>query len=437
MRYSQLFGKTVKNVSEDLESKNAQLLIKAGFVDQLTAGVYSYLPLGLRVLDRIKNIVREEMEAIGGQEISMPALTPKEPWAKTGRWEDPGKEVMFQLEGHGDKEYALGWTHEEIVTPLVKKFVKSYKDLPVMVYQIQNKFRNEPRAKAGLLRGREFSMKDLYSFHRDEAELEAYYEKSKQAYLNVFKRCGLDAFIVEASGGAFSKYSHEFQVLTESGEDTIFYCPACRYGQNKEIAEIADGDKCPKCKAGKIAEGKAIEVGNIFMLKTRFTSAFDFNYIDENGKPQPVMMGCYGIGPSRVMGTVVEIHNDENGMKWPASIAPFDLHLIEIKSKDEKVREQATALYAALSQTGLEILYDDREDKGAGEKFADADLIGIPKRMIISEKTLKEDSVEIKDRATGETKMVKLADLGKELESYFGGDSRAELECDCGEEHHH
>jgi prolyl-tRNA synthetase len=426
MRYSQLFGKTVKNVSEDLESKNAQLLIKAGFVDQLTAGVYTYLPLGLR----IKNIVREEMEAIGGQEILMPALTPKEPWAKTGRWEDPGKEVMFQLEGHGDKEYALGWTHEEIVTPLVKKFVKSYKDLPVMVYQIQNKFRNEPRAKAGLLRGREFSMKDLYSFHRDEAELAAYYERIKQAYLNVFKRCGLDALIVEASGGAFSKYSHEFQVLTESGEDTIFYCPACRYGQNKEIAEIADGDKCPKCKKGKIIEGKAIEVGNIFMLKTRFTSAFDFNYIDENGKPQPVMMGCYGIGQSRVMGTVVEIHNDENGMKWPASIAPFDLHLIEIKSKDEKVRDQATALYAALSQTGLEILYDDREDKGAGEKFADADLIGIPKRMIISEKTLKEDSVEIKDRGTGETKMVKLKDLGKELESYFGG-------CDCGEEHHH
>lgn len=420
MRYSQLFGKTVKNVSGDLESKNAQLLTKGGFIDQLTAGVYTYLPLGLRVLDRIKGIVREEMEAIGGQEILMPALTPKEPWTATGRWDDPGKEVMFQLTGHGDKEYALGWTHEEIVTPLVKKFVKSYKDLPVMVYQIQNKFRNEARAKAGLLRGREFSMKDLYSFHRDEAELEAYYEKSKQAYLNVFRRCGLDALVVEASGGAFSRYSHEFQVLTDSGEDLVFYCSSCRYAQNREISEIKSGDSCPKCKEGKIVEGKAIEVGNIFMLKTRFTAAVDFNYIDENGKPQPVMMGCYGIGPSRVMGTVAEIFNDANGLKWPAAIAPFDLHLVEIKSKDSVVREKAAAIYGALSRMGLHTLYDDREDKGAGEKFADADLIGIPKRLVISEKTLKEDAVEIKDRATGETKMVKIADLSKELKSYFG-----------------
>lgn len=431
MRYSQLFGKTVKNVSSDLESRNAELLTKAGYVDQLTAGVYTYLPLGLRVLENIKNIVREEMDAIGGQEIAMPSLTPKEPWVKTGRWDDPGKEVMFQLEGHGDKEYALGWTHEEIVTPLVKKFVKSYKDLPVMVYQIQSKFRNEPRAKAGLLRGREFSMKDLYSFHRDEAELVAYYEKVKQAYFNVYKRCGLDALIVRASGSTFAKYSDEYQVITKSGEDTIFYCSNCRYAENKEVAEMGAGDTCPKCKAGKIIEDKAIEVGNIFMNKTRYTDAFDFKYIDETGKPQPVMMGCYGIGPSRVMGTIAEIYNDASGLKWPAAIAPFDLHLIEIKSKDEKVREQATALYGALAQTGLEVLYDDREDKGAGEKFADADLIGIPKRVIISEKTMKEDSVEIKDRATGVAKMVKLADLGKELQSYFHSD------CDCGEEHHH
>jgi prolyl-tRNA synthetase len=299
-----------------------------------------------------------------------------------------------------------------------------------MVYQIQNKFRNEPRAKAGLLRGREFSMKDLYSFHRDEAELIAYYEVIKQDYFNVYKRCGLDALIVRASGSTFAKYSDEYQVLTKSGEDTIYYCSACRYAENKEVAEVKAGDKCPKCDEGKIIEDRAIEVGNIFMNKTRYTDAFDFKYIDETGKPQPVMMGCYGIGPSRVMGTVVEIYNDENGIKWPAAIAPFDLHLIEIKSKDEKVREQALALYGALMQTGLDVLYDDREDKGAGEKFADADLVGIPKRIIVSEKTLKEDSVEIKDRETNVAKMVKLKDLGKELESYFGG-------CDCGEEHHH
>ena len=426
-----MFGKTVKNVSADLESRNAQLLTKGGFIDQLTAGVYSYLPLGLRVLERVKSIVREEMDAIGGQEIAMPKLTPKEPWEVTGRWNDPGKEVMFQLEGHGGKEYGLGWTHEEIVTPLVKKFVRSYKDLPVMVYQIQDKFRNEPRAKAGLLRGREFSMKDLYSFHRDEAELEAYYEEVKQAYFNVFKRCGLDALIVRASGSTFAKYSDEFQVLTKSGEDTIFYCPECRYAENKEVAEMASGDKCPKCGKGEVIEDRGIEVGNIFMNKTRYTDAFDFKYVDENGKEQPVMMGCYGIGPSRVMGTIVEVHNDENGIKWPASVAPFDLHLIELKSKDAKIRGQAEALYGALAQAGLEVLYDDREDKGAGEKFADADLIGVPKRIVISEKTLKEESVEIKDRATGETKMVKLADFGKELGSYFHAD------CDCGDEHAH
>lgn len=421
MRYSQLFGKTVKNVSSDLESKNAELLIKGGFVDQLTAGVYTYLPLGLRVLDRIKDIVRDEMNAIGGQEIAMPMLTPKEPWTVSGRWDDPGKEVMFQFAGHGDKEYALGWTHEEIVTPLVKKFVHSYKDLPVAVYQIQDKFRNEPRAKAGLLRGREFSMKDLYSFHRDEADLVAYYEKVKQAYFNVYKRCGLDALIVRASGSTFAKYSDEYQVLTSSGEDTIFYCSSCRYAENKEIAEVKAGDACPKCGKGKIEEARGIEVGNIFMNKTIYTDAFDFKYMDESGKAQPVMMGCYGIGPSRVMGTIAEIYNDENGLKWPAAIAPFDLHMVEIKSKDASVREKATAIYAAFEESGLEVLYDDREDKGAGEKFADADLIGVPKRVIVSEKTLKEDSVEIKDRVTGVAKLVKLADLGKEMQEYFGG----------------
>lgn len=419
MRYSQLFGKTVKTVSADLESKNAQLLTKAGYIDQLTAGVYTYLPLGLRVLNRVKDIVREEMEAIGGQEILMPALTPKEPWTVSGRWDDPGKEVMFQLKGHGDKDYALGWTHEEIVTPLVKKFVKSYKDLPVMVYQVQDKFRNEARAKAGLLRGREFSMKDLYSFHRDEADLVAYYEKAKEAYLNVYKRCGLDAFIVEASGGSFAKFSHEFQVLTPAGEDTIFYCEACRWAQNLEVVEVKAGDTCPKCGNSKINEGKAIEVGNIFLLRTKYTTPFEFNYMDETGKQQPVLMGCYGIGPSRVMGTVVELHNDENGIKWPMSIAPFDLHLIELKSKDNVVRETAAKVYEALSSQGLDILYDDREDKGAGEKFGDADLIGIPKRIIISDKTMKEESVEIKDRETGESKLVKFADLGAELHSYF------------------
>jgi len=422
-----MFGKTSKTVAGELSSRNAELLTKAGFIDQLTAGVYTYLPLGLRVLRKVQGIVRDEMEAIGGQELLMPALQPKEPWATTGRWDDPGKEVMFQFEGRGEKEFGLGWTHEEIVTPLAKRFIRSYKDLPLALYQVQDKFRNEPRAKAGLLRGREFSMKDLYSFHRDEADLEAYYERSKQAYLNVFRRCGLDALIVEASGGAFSKYSHEFQVLTESGEDLIFYCDACRYAQNREIAEVKAGDKCPTCKKGKIKEGKAIEVGNIFMLKTRFTDAFDLTYADEQGKKQKVVMGCYGIGPSRVMGAVAEIHNDPNGLRWPAAIAPYDLHLIELKSRDTAVREAAEGVYGSLTEQCVEVLYDDREDAAAGEKFADADLIGVPKRIVVSEKTLKDRSVEVRDRASGATEMVKLDALGSYLGKYLCSDE----ECDC------
>ena len=269
MLQSKLFGKTLKESPKDEVSINAILLTRGGFIDKLTAGVYTYLPLGLKVLTKIQQIVREEMNAISGQEILMPALHPKEVWQKTGRWISPGPEVMFQFKGRSDKEYGLGWTHEEIITPLVKKFVNSYKDLPIYLYQIQDKFRNEPRAKSGLLRGIEFSMKDLYSFHTDVTDLDDYYQRALAAYQKVFKRCGLDSMVAEASGGSFSKYSHEFQVLSENGEDIIYYCKQCGYAQNKEIAESKNGDQCPKCKDGKIREGKAIEVGNIFQLKSR------------------------------------------------------------------------------------------------------------------------------------------------------------------------
>jgi len=408
MRYSQLFGRTSKTAPADAESKNARLLVQAGFTDQLMAGVYTYLPLGLRVLDRVKNVIRQEMDAIGGQEILMPALQPSEPWEKTGRWADPGPEVMFQFKGRGDKDMGLGWTHEEIVTPLAGKFIRSYKDLPLAVYQIQDKFRNEPRAKSGLLRGREFSMKDLYSFHRDEADLEAYYEKAKAAYLRVFERCGLKALVVEASGGAFSKYSHEFQVLTESGEDVVFHCTACGYAQNREITEMKAGDTCPKC-GGEVREDKAIEIGNIFQLKTRFTEPFGVAYDDADGTRKPVVMGCYGIGPSRVLGTVAEVHADDNGLRWPAEIAPFDVHVVLVSAKDEAimatVRAAAEKLVASLEAAGKSVLYDDREDARAGEKFADADLIGIPLRYVVSEKSLAAGGVEIKDRWTGETRI--------------------------------
>ena len=258
MLQSKLFGKTSREAPKDEVSVNAVLLSRAGFIDKLSAGVYSYLPLGLRTLKKIQQIVREEMDAIDGQEILMPALHPKEIWEQTGRWRDPGTDVMFQFKGRSEKEYGLGWTHEEVVTPLAKRFINSYRDLPLALYQIQDKFRNEPRAKSGLLRGIEFSMKDLYSFHADQADLNAYYQKVLVAYQRVYERCGLDAMVTEASGGSFSKYSHEFQVLTPNGEDTIFYCQSCKYAQNKEITELKDGDKCPKCKKGTIAEGKAI-----------------------------------------------------------------------------------------------------------------------------------------------------------------------------------
>ncbi|MFA5413816.1 MAG: aminoacyl--tRNA ligase-related protein [Patescibacteria group bacterium] len=416
MLQSQLFYKTTKEISEEEKSINARILVRAGFVDKLMAGVYSYLPLGLRVLNKIKNIIREEMNAIGGQEILMPALTPKENWTTTGRWDTI--DVLFKLEGSGGKEYALGSTHEEIVTPLVKKMINSYKDLPVAVYQIQDKFRDEPRAKSGLLRGREFSMKDLYSFHADEADLDSYYEKAKAAYLKIFHRLGLDAIVAEASGGTFSKYSHEFQVLTESGEDIIFYCEKCRYAQNREVAEIKAGDKCPKC-GGKIAEGKAIEVGNIFKLKTKFSEAFNLNFLDKEGKKKLAVMGCYGIGPSRVMGAIVEVSNDERGIIWPKEVAPFDIHLVAIFGKDDKknkeIKSKAAEVYDALQKERKEVLYDDREDVSAGVKLAESDLFGIPIRLVISEKTLEKDGVEIKKRAEKEVEIIKLNKIEEAL----------------------
>ncbi|OGF31509.1 hypothetical protein A2533_04020 [Candidatus Falkowbacteria bacterium RIFOXYD2_FULL_35_9] len=407
MKQSKLFGKTTKEIPKDEVSKNAELLIRSGFVDKLMAGVYTYLPLGLRVLKKIQAIVREEMETLGGQEIYMPALTPKDNWVKTSRWDEI--DVLFKLQGTGDKEYALGSTHEEIVTPLVKKFVNSYKDLPVAVYQIQDKFRDEARAKSGLLRGREFSMKDLYSFHRNEEDLADFYEKSKQAYLNVFKRCGLDAHIVEASGGVFSKFSHEFQVFTESGEDKIYVCNSCGRHQNEEIVENQTL-KCPYCGNDRIIE-KSIEVGNIFELKTKFTTAFDFTYTDEAGKEQPVQMGCYGIGPSRVMGSVVEVHHDDKGMIWPESMAPYQVHLVAL-GDDEKVLAQAESLYQELIKSGVETLFDDREVQ-AGQKLNDADLIGLPIRLIISSKTLDKNFVEMKKRNSSEVELIKIAKVSK------------------------
>ncbi len=407
MYYSKLFGKTSKTVSADEESVNAQFLIRGGFVSKQMAGVYNYLPLGLRVLTKIQNIVREEMTEIGGNEILMPTLTQEESYKTTGR---DNMDVLFHTEGPGGAKYVLNPTHEEIVTPLVQKYTFSYNDLPLAVFQIQNKYRNEPRAKSGILRGREFNMKDLYSFHTGEESLNEFYEIAKKAYHKVYARLGLGDLTVltYASGGAFSRYSHEFQTLCEVGEDTVYFCEKCRIGINKEI--IADQNSCPECGNVDLAEKKGIEVGNIFKLGTRFTDAFEFKYLDAEGKEQPIPMGCYGIGPSRIMGTLVEVFHDDKGIKWPESVAPFKYHLLALGKEDETFVE-AEKIYKNLVSQGVEVLYDDRRGVTAGEKFADADLIGLPIRLVVSKKTLAENSVEQKLRNETEASLIKISDL--------------------------
>ncbi len=423
MRMTKLFTKTLREAPSDVLSVNAKLLIRGGFVDQHMAGVYTYLPLGLRVLRNIQQVVREEMDAIGGQELLMPALLSAEPWKVSGRWDDPGTEVMFQFKGMGDRDVGLGWTHEEIVTPLVKKYVRSYADLPVFVYQIQDKFRNELRAKSGILRGREFNMKDLYSFHATEDELEAYYDTVLEAYKRVFARCGIEALPTEAGGGSFAKVSHEFQMPTEAGEDTIYVNAAGDYAWNKEIVpDLKDGDKAPD-GSGKVKETKAIEVGNIFKLKTKYTTPFKMTFMDESDAQQPVYMGCYGIGPSRVMGSVVEAHHDDRGIIWPKRIAPFPVHLVSLSSKDadagERIMAASESIADELKENGIEVLWDDRPDVSAGEKFADADLIGIPLRLVVSEKSLAAGGVEWKLRAGGDARIVDQDGIVEEVEDWM------------------
>lgn len=408
MRQSKLFTKTIKELPKDEVSYNAQALIRAGFVDKLMAGVYTLMPLGLRVVNKIENIIREEINAIDGQEIFMPSLQPKENWTKTGRWDS--MDDLYKVKDASDREFALGPTHEEIVVPLVKKFAQSYKDFPFASYQFQNKFRMELRAKSGILRGREFIMKDLYSFHLTEEDLDNYYAKAMGAYCSIFSRVGIreQTYMTFASGGSFSKYSHEFQTVTSAGEDTIYICNQCRLAINREIKD--ETKECPECKGTDFREEKSIEVGNIFKLMNKFTKPFDFSVMDEKGEKREVIMGCYGIGLGRLMGTVVEVHHDDKGIIWPEEIAPFRVHLIEVKSKNEDVKKEAEALYDQLVENGIEVLYDDREI-GAGQKFADADLIGCPFRVVVSEKTLADNSVEIKKRNEDKVGLVKIKEV--------------------------
>ncbi|MEK7099276.1 MAG: aminoacyl--tRNA ligase-related protein [Patescibacteria group bacterium] len=417
MRQSQLFGKTLREDPKDEIAANARLLERGGFVYKSMAGVYEYLPLGLRVLERINTIIREEMNAIGGQEVFFAALQPKERWERSGRWKVLGEEVMYQFKDHSGRDLGLASTHEEVAAEAAGRTIQSYKDLPLFIYQIQTKFRDELRAKSGLMRGREFFMKDLYSFHADTADLERFYWKSAdRAYRAVFKRCGLDAYLTEASGGAFTKeFTHEYQVLSSAGEDIIFYCASCRYAQNREIATLEDGGRCPKCDNGRIATAKSIEVGNIFRLGTEYAEAMDLSYADKNGQRHPVVMGSYGIGPGRVMATVVETHHDDRGIIWPDAVAPFAVHLIGLGNEQSRAQKEAEKLYAQMGRKGVAVLYDDRVDKTAGEKFADADLIGIPWRVVVSEKTLEKKGVEMKKRGATAQKVVSVADCLKKF----------------------
>ncbi len=583
MRYSQLFGRTKLEAPHDSDSVNAKYLTQAGFVDKLTAGVYTFLPLGLRVLEKIKQIIREEMNAVDGQEILMPSLHPIEIWETTGR-NKTADAILYRTKGAGDKDFVFGPSHEETVTPLAGKYVMSHKDLPFAVYQIQTKFRNEPRAKSGLLRGREFGMKDMYSFHTTDEDLDKYYDRVKEAYLKVYERCGLKAYVVEASGGIFSdKISHEFSVETVAGEDKIMVCKKCNVAQNLEVAvgkvnnphadekeqpmkevkaerefnieasakahnvpeskvlktviykvqpigdkgysgfigvcirgdlqinedklsrflnaqiraaspteltelglvqgfispighakvkggpihnpgeknalyfvadnsikevknmvtgankknmdivnvntgrdfvieEFADfvtvekGFKCAKCDS-PLEEIKAVEAGNIFKLGTKYSKDFDLYFTDEKGQRKHVIMGCYGIGTSRMVGTVVEASHDEKGIIWPKSVAPYLVHLISLGA-DEEVKKEAEKIYADLKKDGFEVLFDDR-DVSAGKKFNDADLIGIPLRLTVSNRTLKEGAAEWKLRVEKDGKLVKLENLLKEVDSFI------------------
>jgi len=412
MLQSKLFYKTTKEKSAETEAVSHDLLTRAGFVDQLMAGVYTFLPLGFRVLKNIEGIIRKNMEDVGGQEMLMPALNPKENWMKTGRWNS--LDILFKINGSGDKEYALAPTHEEVVAPLAKKVIFSYRDLPLYVFHIQNKFRDELRAKSGILRTREFMMKDLYSFHTDQSDLDKYYDKLVKAYLNIFKESGIGkvTYRTFASGGTFSKYSDEFQTITDAGEDIIYICEKCRLAINKEIK--AENPVCPKCSSDRFEEKKAVEVGNIFKMGTKYSLPFDLKFKDKDGSEKPVIMGCYGIGLGRLMGAVVEVNHDDRGIIWPKSIAPFLAHLIQL-GDNKKVETMAQKIYQDLQKEGIQVLYDDRQDKSAGEKFAEADLIGIPYRIVVSEKTLAKNSVELKERSKSTVKLIKIKQLAKLL----------------------
>ena len=416
MKQSRLFTKTRREVPRDEVAKNAQLLIRAGYIHKEMAGVYDFLPLGLRTLAKIESIVREEMDKLG-REVLLSALSPQELWKQTGRLDTV--DVLMRTVGanelslaKNDSSYVLNYSHEELITPIAQENNQSYKDLPAAYYQIQTKFRNEARAKSGVLRGREFRMKDLYSFHAGEKDLLEYYEKVKDAYRTVFERLGLgqDTFVTLAGGGDFTTgFSHEFQTVCDAGEDLIYLDRKNNIAYNKEVVTEENAKKLG-VDFESLEQVKACEVGNIFPLNIKFSKAFNYTYTDEQGEQQLVYMGCYGLGPSRVMGVIVEKLADEKGLVWPEAVAPFRVHVVEISNGNDEVHTEAAELYRELTEAGIDVLWDDR-DLRAGEKFADSDLLGIPLRVVVSEKTLAAGKFECVYRASGRTEHKSISEL--------------------------
>ena len=421
MRQSHLFTKTRREAPADEVSKNAELLTRGGFIHKEMAGVYSFLPLGLRVLNKVENIIREEMDQIGGIEMRTSVLQTKEIWEKSNRWSDEVVDTWFKTKLKNGGEVGLSFTNEEAYSNILKQYVNSYKDLPIFPYDFKNIFRNEVRSKSGIMRGREFYWKALYSFSKDEEEHNIFYEKAKVAYQNIFKRIGIGhlTYLTFASGGSFSKFSHEFQTITSVGEDTIYLDENSGIAINKEvyndeiIAEL-------KLSKENLVEKRAVEVGNIFSLGTKFSAPFDLKYKNENGEEKLIVMGSYGIGLSRLMGTVVEVLSDDKGIVWPESIAPFQVHLLAIGA-DEEILTEANKVYESLLKANVEVLFDDRAEISAGEKFADSDLLGIPFRAVVSARSMKDLSagagggIELKKRTEEKGKIISLNELLKLL----------------------
>lgn len=396
MKVSQLFTKTRKEAPADETAKNAQLLIRAGFVYKVMAGVYAYTPLGLRVLENIKRIVREEMNGIDGQELIMTNLQPKEVWETTARWSDDVVDIWFKTKLKDETELGLAWSHEEAIMTMMQHYVESYKDLPVSVYQFQTKLRNELRAKSGIMRGREFVMKDMYSLHASAEDLDTYYNRVIEAYKHIYDRLGIgeETYVTFASGGAFTKFSHEFQTVCDAGEDILYLHRGKNIAVNEEVLDEAVQEF--GINKNELEKVKSAEVGNIFNFGTEKSQQMGIYVTGQDGAQEPIYLASYGIGITRVMGVIVEKFSDEHGIVWPENVAPYKVYLVRIGTSDA-VTKEADALYKNLQDKGVEVLYDDR-DARPGEKFADADLLGIPHRVVVSEKTLQKGKYEYKAR---------------------------------------